>query len=99
MGGGQPGFGNSPRDLTTGQPYVPAGGTGTKPSKPSAPAKRDKAADDKMTAQALAWADRKEEEDKLLDVLVPYVRVRATQMLDQWLIQAVSAKGDANSPP
>src|SRR4051794_28929415 len=101
MGGGRAGFGNNPRDLTTGQPYTPPpAAAGSKPvagSKP--PPKRDKAADEKMTAQLLAWADKKEGEDKLLDILVPYVRLRATQFLDQWLIQAVSAKSDANTPP
>jgi hypothetical protein len=37
--------------------------------------------------------------EKLLDFLVPYVRGRGIQFLDQWLIQAVSAKGDAEMPP
>jgi hypothetical protein len=36
--------------------------------------------------------------EKLLDFLVPYVRTSGKQFLDQWLIQAVSAKGDAEKP-
>jgi len=47
----------------------------------------------------LRWAGRAESREKLLDILVPYIRVRGVQFLDEWLLQAISAKSDANAPP
>lgn len=45
------------------------------------------------------WAQKAETREKLLDILVPYIRTRGIQFLDGWLIQVVSAKSDAEAPP
>ncbi len=44
------------------------------------------------------WAERAESREKLLDILVPYIRGRGFQFLDAWLTQAISAKSDASAP-
>jgi hypothetical protein len=47
----------------------------------------------------MRWAEKADSREKLLDILVPYIRVRGMQFLDGWLAQAISAKSDANAPP
>jgi hypothetical protein len=53
-----------------------------------------------ITKKVFRWVeDVAEPREDLLKVLVPYVRGRGIDMLDEWLLQVVSAKGDAENPP
>src|SRR5262245_7433034 len=54
---------------------------------------------DDATKAILRWAEKAESREKLLDILVPYIKLRGVQFLDQWLLQAISAKSDAGAPP
>lgn len=69
----------------------PRPGFGNQPG-PVKPVKLDKNAYDKLDA----WVEKQE---NLLDILVPYIKVRSNQYLDQWLTQMISAKSDASAPP
>src|SRR5262249_50237972 len=86
----------SERTMGKGQPGF---GTG-KNFHPGTPVKKiggmdAKAASDKI----LRWAERAETREKLLDILVPYIRLRGIQYIDEWHAQTISAKGDAHAQP
>jgi hypothetical protein len=49
----------------------------------------DKAMVKRLDAQA-------KQDDKILDILVPFINVRGNEFLDQWLMQMISAKSDAS---
>ena len=51
------------------------------------------------TDKILRWAEKVETREKLLDVLVPYIRTRGIQFIDEWHTQTISAKGDAHAQP
>ena len=54
---------------------------------------------DELTEKILAWAEKKEANEKLeKEILVPFIHQRGIQILDQWLIQVVSANSLASVP-
>jgi len=72
-------------------------GFGTKPRDLSKP--QGKHPDDVLTEQISAALDQLEENRKLkTDVLIPFIELKGTQYLDQWLLQMISAKSDASTP-
>lgn len=68
--------------------------------RPGTPVKKIGGMDAKDASdKILRWAEKADTREKLLDILVPYIRVRGIQYIDEWHTRTISAKSDAHAQP